>query len=145
MRYNFPQHYSSWKVNFNPIGINSVSSNSWKFAKTSQIIKYEIYMFIYIKKLLDRVLVLTCSVSNDLPGCRPAPEGGGGTWGSTVLRYWVFFMRYFGNFNLNVRFSSFWLTVFGGKRLFYGITVPFICASLLIQYAKQNTVGYKGQ
>ena len=30
-------------------------------------------------------------------------------------------------------FSSFWLTV------------PFICAFLLIQYAKQNIVGHKGQ
>ena len=41
-------HYSSWKVDFNnPIWINSlVSSNSWKFAKTSQIINYETYMFI---------------------------------------------------------------------------------------------------
>ena len=46
-RYNFPQHYSSWKVNFNdPIWINSVSTNSLKFAKTSQIINYEIYKFI---------------------------------------------------------------------------------------------------
>ena len=51
-RYNFPQHYSSWKVNFNPIWTNSVSGNSLKFAKTSQIVNYEIYMF--IKKPLDR-------------------------------------------------------------------------------------------
>ena len=67
-------HYSSWKVNFNPIWINSVSSNSLKFAKMSQILNYEIYVFIYIKKLLDRVLVLTCSVSKDLPGCRTNSE-----------------------------------------------------------------------
>ena len=40
-------------------------------------------------------------------------------------------------------FSSFWLTVF--SRIVHGITVPFICAFLSIQYAKQNTVGYKGQ
>ena len=36
-------------------------------------------------------------------------------------------------------FSSFWLTVFGE------ISVPFICAFLSIQYAKQNTVRHKGQ
>ena len=42
-------------------------------------------------------------------------------------------------------FSSFWLTVFGEKKIVHGITVPFICAFLLIQYAKQNIVGHKGQ
>ena len=42
-------------------------------------------------------------------------------------------------------FSSFWLTVFGEITSFHGITVPFICAFLSIQYAKQNTVGHKGQ
>ena len=43
-------------------------------------------------------------------------------------------------------FSSFWLTVFGEIRLHvHGITVPFICASLSIQCAKQNTVGHKNQ
>ena len=51
-RYNFPHiiHYSSWKVNSNPTCINSVSSNFLKFffAKTSQIINYEIYMLIYL-------------------------------------------------------------------------------------------------
>ena len=43
-------------------------------------------------------------------------------------------------------FSSFWLTVFGEIRyIVHSITVPFMCAFLSIQYAKQNTVGHIGQ
>ena len=30
-------------------------------------------------------------------------------------------------------------------EIVHGITVPFICAFLSIQYAKQNTVDHKGQ
>ena len=37
-------------------------------------------------------------------------------------------------------FSSFWLTVFGEIR-----SVPFICAFLSMQCAKQKTVGHKGR
>ena len=35
-RYNFPQHYSSWRVNFNPIWINSVSLRSKRFRLVSE-------------------------------------------------------------------------------------------------------------
>ena len=43
-------------------------------------------------------------------------------------------------------FSSFWLTVFGEIRLFTVLRYCLLfCAFLLIQYAKQNIVGHKGQ
>ena len=49
-RYNFPQNYLSWKVNFNdPIWINSVSSKSLKFAKTQSDHKVR-DIHVYIKK-----------------------------------------------------------------------------------------------
>ena len=48
-RYNFPQHYPLLKLESKlQSNMNKFSqySNSLKFAKTSQIINYEIYMFI---------------------------------------------------------------------------------------------------
>ena len=45
------------------------------------------FIYLYIKKLLDRVLVLNCSVLKDLPGCRPAPEGDMGVYGIAVLSF----------------------------------------------------------
>ena len=42
-------------------------------------------------------------------------------------------------------FSSFWLTVFGEITSFMVLRYRLFCAFLSIQYAKQNTVGHKGQ
>ena len=68
----------------------------------------------------------------------------------------LFFMRYFGNFNFNMWYCSIiqlcgmlsFIILADSIRLnkiVHGITVPFIYAFLSIQYAKQNTVGHKGQ